>query len=59
MAIDTSRVKRTVEIDVWLSVYPDGSVGCWGTSEHSDTYSDPGRIACINIKRTVTEGEGL
>ena len=50
---------RTVEIDVWLSVYPGGIVNCWRTKNHADTHSDSSRIACINITRTVTEGEGL
>ena len=50
---------RTIDVDVWLSVYPDGSVNCWGTREIADTYSNHTRIACVNIKQTVTEGEGL
>ncbi len=52
---------KTVEIDMWVNVYH------WGFShvgflsrERADREADiPHRIACINIKRTVTEGEGL
>jgi hypothetical protein len=52
---------KTVEIDMWVNVYH------WGFShlgylsrEQADKEADtPHRIACINIKRTVTEGEGL
>ena len=54
---------KTVEIDVWLNVYD------WGVEdlvylsrEKADEHTDglgAQRIACSNIKRTVTEGEGL
>jgi hypothetical protein len=50
---------RTVEVDVWLNVYPCDKGGVWDTREEADRVADNGRIACINIKRTVTEGEGL
>jgi len=52
---------KTVAIDMWVNVYH------WGFShlgflsrEQADKDADEShRIACINIKRTVTEGEGL
>jgi len=59
---DLIEAPETIEVDVWFNVYADGIV-----SQPYDTKSDADdgvsdylkRIACINIKRTVTVGEGL
>jgi hypothetical protein len=58
---------KTVEVDFWVNVYSklDGENKLTGYSfaskeqalQESDYVGK--RIACINIKRTVTEGEGL
>ena len=51
---------KTVEVDVWLNVYEKGLAGLiYLSRERADKYASSHRIACINIKRTVTEGEGL
>ena len=64
---------KTVEVDVWLNVYAECISKDWVDNPETnddygyyyrderdaDLHKQPGRIACINIKRTVTEGEGL
>ncbi len=51
---------KTVEVDVWLNIYEDSACSeVFTTKEGADLYGDDDRIACINIKRKVTEGEGL
>ena len=50
---------KEVEIDVWINVYEGGRWIDHPTKTKADSYKDPSRIACVNIKRTVTEGEGL
>jgi len=59
---DLIEAPETIEIDAWFNVYDKNIV-----SQPYDTKSDADdgvsdylkRIACINIKRTVTVGEGL
>jgi len=53
---------KTVEVDFWVNVYSTDrpTEYTWLTKDGADQAVDRlGRIACINIKRTVTEGEGL
>ncbi len=50
---------KTVEVNVWLNVYPDGDNSNYSTKAKADEGAGLNRLACINIKRTVTEGEGL
>ena len=51
---------KMVEIDTWLNVYPWGASALgFHTREMADKGASPERTACLNIKRTVTEGEGL
>ena len=53
---------KTVEIDMWVNVYHSGFIHLGFLSKEQadkDADNSPHRIACINIKRTVTEGEGL
>ena len=51
---------KTTEVDFWVNIYPNGGYGCTErTRTKADHYAGPKRIACINIKRIVTEGEGL
>lgn len=50
---------RTVDFNCWINVYEDRTGAAWDTREEADRNLAPGRIACININRTVTEGEGL
>jgi len=60
--LDLIEAPEIIEIDVWVNVYDKNIV-----SQPYDTKSDADdgvsdylkRIACINIKRTVTVGEGL
>ena len=53
--------KKTVRVRCWLNVYSDGTVNRYWSRLDADnsigvTYN---RIACIEIDREVTEGEGL
>jgi hypothetical protein len=57
--LDLVEEPETVEIDVWLNIYPACVVGVYPTKWKADHGTQPSRIACINIKRTVTKGEGL
>lgn len=50
---------RTIELDLWINVYSDGLFGVHQGREESDLRAALGRVACINLKRTITEGEGL
>lgn len=50
---------RTIELDAWLNVYRDGSICEHKTKEQADREAAKNRFACINLKRPVTEGEGL
>lgn len=52
-------VPVTHEIDVWVNVYADGGARVHRTKKKADLACDGPRVACVNIKRTVTEGEGL
>ena len=50
---------RTIELDLWINVYPDGAFSAFTAREVADGFAGSNRIACISLKRTVTEGEGL
>ena len=51
--------KKTVRVRCWLNVDACGSVGLFDSREDADSLSSFNRIACIEIDREVTEGEGL
>ncbi len=50
---------KTVEISMWLNVYPDGVQTTHTYRYDAEVNAKRDRIACIHIKRTVTEGEGI
>ena len=50
---------RTIELDLWLNVYPDGSCTVYQGRDNADLRGALDRVACINLKRIITEGEGL
>ena len=51
---------KKVYFDLWVNVYKNETwVSRHPTKKAADLYNDPNRIACINIIRTITEGEGL
>lgn len=51
---------KNIEVDCWMNVYPNEGYATHSTKEQADNIGmNTPRIACINIKRTVTEGEGL
>jgi len=56
---DLLEVKKTIEVDCWLNVYPTRHPYVWANREEADELAAPDRIACIHIKQTITEGEGL
>ena len=51
--------KKTVRVKRWLNVDADGTVSMYELRSDADTHCFPDRIACIEIDREVTEGEGL
>jgi len=60
--LDLIETPETIEIDVWINVYINSLVGdAYLTKSDADDNASAGldRKACINIKRTVTVGEGL
>lgn len=58
-ALDLVIGPRTIEVDLWINVYGDRAFCFYSTKEQADKGVLPNRFACINIKRTVTKGEGL
>ena len=51
--------KKTVRVRLWINVDACGSVGLIEDREDADRLASVNRIACIEIDREVTEGEGL
>ena len=51
--------KKTVRVRRWLNIDADGTVTLYELKSEADTYHFSDRIACIEIDREVTEGEGL
>ena len=51
--------KKTVRVQRYFNVFEDGSMVSWPTREDADGGKEGSRFACIEIDRTVTEGEGL
>ena len=56
-ALDLAIQPSTIELDHWCAVFKDGSIVTSKTPEPLKHL--PHAFALINIKRTVTEGEGL
>jgi len=56
---DLIEVKKTIEMECWLNVYPSGEAIGFSYRSLADDRALHDRAACIYIKRTVTEGEGL
>jgi len=52
------RKKLKVKVDCWANVHEDGSILVWPTRELAEEHPTHGTIACIHIKRQVTEGDG-
>ena len=51
--------KKTVRVRCWLNVDACGVTGLFLDHEDADRLASANRIACIEIDREVTEGEGL
>ena len=51
--------KKMVRVHVWINVDASGGLACCLSREDADRLSSVNRIACIEIDREVTEGEGL
>ena len=50
----------TIEVDFWCNVYAGRIPPChYETAAEADEAANPDRVACINIKRIVKEGEGI
>ena len=58
-AYDLIEVKKTHTITFWVNYYSNSEFGAWPSREEADVESSYGRIACLEITRTFTEGEGL
>ena len=50
--------KKTVRVQLWINVYADGYKVFYTSRQLADLNAGK-RIACIEINREVTEGEGL
>jgi len=50
---------KTIELDFWINVYPNGCCAPYPTRQQADEWAVDQRIACVNWKRTITEGDGL
>jgi hypothetical protein len=51
--------KKTVREKRWLNIDADETVSIYKLRAEADTHCFSDRIACIEIDREVTEGEGL
>jgi hypothetical protein len=51
--------KKTVRVQRWLNIDADGTVSLYKLRSEADTHCFSDRIACVEIDREVTEGEGL
>jgi len=51
--------KKTVRVQRWLNIDADETVSIYKLRAEADTHCFSDRIACIEIDREVTEGEGL
>jgi hypothetical protein len=51
--------KKTVRVQRWLNIDADGTVSLYELRSEADTHCFSDRIACVEIDREVTEGEGL
>lgn len=49
---------NTIELDLWINVYPDGSGTAYQGRDKADLRAALDRVACIHIQQ-ITEGEGL
>lgn len=59
-AYPVANIPETVKINVWINVFADGDHCTYRSKELADkSIFVDGRIACINVKRTVEVGEGL
>ena len=51
--------KKTVRVRCWLNVDASEGLACFLFREDADRLDSVNRIACIEVDRIVTEGEGL
>jgi len=58
-SMDLIPVPRKVRVRGWLNVYSGGKAFYAETREAANHLANISRIACIEIDREVTEGEGL
>lgn len=57
--------KKKINVEFWVNVYADGEkMVCYTPAERDNVFSGDNtyegrKIACLHIKQTVTEGDGL
>lgn len=52
--------KKKVDVEFWVNVYEAGAnLISYSKKSEANSMAADNRIACIHIKQTVTEGEGL
>ena len=56
---DLIEVKKTHTVTFWVNYCHNNDVGAYTSREEADGESSYDRIACLEITRTFTEGEGL
>ena len=44
------KVKRTIEVVVWLNIYPDGHTCNHRTKEEADKHAVDNRISCVEMR---------
>lgn len=59
IALEKQPKPRTVEVDCWMNVSTEGNCVVWMSRDIAEKFSNSDRLACIHIKQTVKEGEGL
>ena len=58
-AYDLIEVKKTHTITFWVNYYSNSEFSLWYSQEKADLAASRNRIACLEITRTFTDGEGL
>jgi hypothetical protein len=57
--LDLIEVKPVLVVDGWLNTYKDIMPVFHLTRRSADEQASPGRLSCLRIHRTYTEGDGL
>ena len=56
---DLIEAKKTHTVTFWVNFYPENVTSSWRSKQSADNVATDDRIACLEITRTFTEGEGV